>query len=354
MMWGEAGNDVLRGMDGNDQLMGGGDSDRLNGGAGNDRMWGGDGSDVMIAIDNGTSDSVQGDGGADILWVDRTWISNDSLPGLASEDRAQYVTGFTNGADRTLNGDRIGDPTTLSGHTYKRFSGRQLFSSSGPRGTDIDQGGLGDCWMLAGLSAIAHDNNFAIRQRVVDFDDGTYGVRLGNNFYRVDDDLPVTSLSSSNPAYANFGAEGSMWVAIVEKAYAHYRTGANSFASLEGGWSIHVNQAFGSTSAGERSISSYGNATAMANDIYARWNSYQAVTVGFAGGSIASGARLVNGHMYTVWSVSRNSAGQVTSITLRNPWGTDGVGSDGNDDGLVIVTPAQLFGSTGRVNWGAV
>ena len=27
-----------------------------------------------------------------------------------------------------------------------------------------------------------------------------------------------------------------MWVAVVEKAYAHYRTGANSYASLSGGW----------------------------------------------------------------------------------------------------------------------
>lgn len=145
-----------------------------------------------------------------------------------------------------------------------------------------------------------------------------------------------------------------MWVAIVEKAYAHYRTGANTYASLEGGWSVHVNRAFGATSAGEKSISSYGSATALANDIYTRWANYQAVTVGFAGGSVSSGSPLINNHMYTVWSVTRNAAGQVVSIRLRNPWGTDGAGNDGNNDGFVTVTPAQLFGSTGRVNWGRV
>jgi len=287
--------------------------------------------------------------------MDRSfWFRRDTTTGLSSLDSAQYVSSFANGADRTLNGDRITDPTAMPGQVYKRFSGRELFSTSGPRGTDIDQGSEGDCWLLAGLSAIAMDNSNAIRQNVVDFDDGTYGVRLGNSFYRVDDDLPATSLSATNPANANFGAQGSMWVAIVEKAYAHYRTGGNSYSSIANGWSVEVNRAFRSASAGERSIASYGSATAMANDIYTRWSTYQAVTVGFAGGSVAAGSPLINSHMYTVWSMTRNSSGVVTSITLRNPWAVDGAGNDGNNDGLVTVTPAQLFGSTGRVNWGRV
>ena len=353
-LFGGDGNDVLRGMDGDDTMVGGNGNDRLNGGAGLDKMWGGNGDDVIVAIDGGYNDVAQGDAGRDVIWTDSLLWMRDSTPGANSLDRVHRVTSFANGADRTLNGDRIADPTVLSGHTYKRFSGRELFSSVGPRGTDIDQGGLGDCWLMAGLSAIALDNSRAISQNVVDFDDGTYGVRLGNQFYRVDDDLPVTSLSATNPAYAGFGAEGSLWVAIVEKAYAHYRTGANSYASLEGGWSVHVNRAFGSTAAGEKAISSYSSATALANDIYTRWNSFQAVTIGFAGGSVAAGSPLVNNHMYTVWSVTRNSAGVVTSITLRNPWGTDGGGNDGVNDGLITVTPAQLFGSTGRVNWGRV
>jgi hypothetical protein len=354
-LFGGDGNDVLLGMAGDDELVGGNGNDRLNGGAGRDRLWGGAGDDVFVAIDSEFSDYIHTDTGRDTVWLDRVGSWQDQLADASSLDRIQQVSSFANGADRTLNGDRIADPTVLSGHTYKRFAGRELFSSVGPRGTDVIQRNLGDCWLMAGFSAIALDNPHAIRQNIVDFDDGTYGVRLGNNFYRVDDDLPVTSLSSTTPAYAQWGAEGSIWVAIMEKAYAHYRRGANSYASLVGGWALEVNQAFRSTSAGERAISSYSSATALANDIYNRWNNYEAVTIGFAGGSIAAGAPLVNNHMYTVWSVTRNSAGVVTSITLRNPWGFDGAGSDGNtNDGFVTVTPAQLFGSTGRVNWGRV
>ena len=289
------------------------------------------------------------------MWVDKTGSSTDRIYGATSSDKVQYVTGFANGADRTLNGDRLADPTVKSGHTYKMFSGNPLFSSVGPQASDIRQGDLGDCWVLAGLGAIANDDPFALRQNVVDFDDGTYGVRLGNNFYRVDNDLPVDSASSTHPVYADLGAQNSMWAAIVEKSYAFYRTGANSYSSIEGGWSVDVNRAFGATSTGDRAIDTYANATALANDIFNHWNHYDAVTVGFAGGSIASGAPLVNSHMYTVMYVTRNSSGVVTSITLRNPWGVDGAGNDSNPyDGLVTVTPGQLFGSTGRVNWGYV
>ena len=66
-------------------------------------------------------------------------------------------------------------------------------------------------------------------------------------------------------------------------------------------------------------------------------------------------APLIMGHMYTVMNVIRNSAGTVTSIVLRNPWGYDGAGSDSNtNDGLVKATPSQLMQLYGRVNWGRV
>ena len=41
---------------------------------------------------------------------------------------------------------------------------------------------------------------------VVDFGDGTYGVRLGANFYRVDNDLPVATAGSARTARAATGA----------------------------------------------------------------------------------------------------------------------------------------------------
>ncbi len=356
MLWGGDADDTLLGGDGDDQLMGGDGADHLNGQGGLDKLWGGNGNDVLIAIDAVFGEYVDGGAGADTLWIDAVGSSRDSVVGLESIDKVQAVSSFANGADRTLNGDRIVDPTPLSGHTHKRFANNPLFSSSGSKLNDIVQGGLGDCYFLAGLGAIALDSPHAIRQNIVDFNDGTYGVRFGSSFYRVDDDLAVTSSSATNPAYAKLGSQNSMWVALYEKAFAHFRRGQNSYASLVGGWSVEVNRAFGSTSAGEKSISSYSNATALANDIAARYNGFQAVTVGFTSrtGGAAGGAPLLMEHMYTVAGIIRNSVGTITGIRLRNPWGTDGAGNDGINDGYVTVTPAQLFAQPGRVNYGRV
>lgn len=357
-LFGEAGNDVLLGMAGNDQLVGGDGNDRLNGREGNDSLWGQNGDDVLIAVDGGTSDYTEGGAGRDAIWVDKNGATIDRVFAASVEDKVQNLTGFTNGADRSLDGDRIAEPLAAAGTVNKTFANNPLFSQSGPRATDIRQGGIGDCWLLAGLAGIATDSPNTLRQNVVDFDDGTYGVALGGRFYRVDNDLAVANSTSNTPTYAALGAENSMWVAVIEKAFASYRTGANSFASLNGGWSVDVNRAFGSTTAGEREITSFANATALANEIAARWNSYQSVTVGVLSGRWAgatNGVPLVMQHMYSVASIIKNSAGAVTGIVLRNPWGFDGAGSDSNtNDGLVTVTPSQLFGLNGRVNFGRV
>lgn len=70
----------------------------------------------------------------------------------------------------------------------------------------------------------------------------------------------------------------------------------------------------------------------------------------------AASVPLVMSHMYTVSSVVRNASGVVTSVVVRNPWGVDGGGNnDANrNDGLVTLTPEQLFRCTGAVNWGKV
>lgn len=345
--WGGRGDDVLLGNNGDDYLDGDDGDDHLNGGAGDDSLFGGNGADVLITIDGGNRDSARGGAGADAIWAD----DGDTVSVVQSVDKVHHVASFANGADRSLNGDRIADPTVLPGHTTRQFANNPLFSTDGPSKSDVRQGHLSDCYMLAGLAAIAMDNPDAVRQHIVDFDDGTYGVRMGDSFYRVDADLAVQTSTSTTPAYASLGKQNSMWVAIYEKAWAHYRRGANTFASIEGGWSVEINRAFGSTSAGQRSFGSFHSATALAEEIANRCGGREAVTLGLSSGS---GAPLFLHHAYTVVSVVRDFSDRVVTITLRNPWGIDGAGNDGNDDGYVTVTPRQLFGYSGHLDFGRV
>jgi len=357
-LWGGSGNDLLLGGQGNDQLRGDDGDDRLNGQEGRDSHFGGEGTDVLVAIDAAFSDYLQSGDGDDVLWIDQTTTRQDRVVGITRDDMVQQVESFANGADLTLDGDRLADPMD-AGHTARFANIRDsfpLFGSRGPLLEDVRQGALNDCYLLAGLAAIARDNPHSLWQNVVDFDDGTYGVRLGDRFFRVDGDLPVRDPQkgavAGNLKYARLGHENSLWVAIVEKVFAHYRRGANSYASINIGSGVEVNRAFRSSSATSKTINSYENAVSLAKDIAMRVATAQAVTICFRG-RVTANVPLIGSHVYTVAAVSRH-AGARTLITLRNPWGRDGAGSDGQDDGLVTLTAAQIFTQGGFVSWGRV
>lgn len=97
----------------------------------------------------------------------------------------------------------------------------------GPSVDDVDQGRVGDCYLLAGLGAVARQNPDAIRQMITDNGDGTFTVRFYDNgvakFVTVNRQLPVNS--AGRFVFANDGdlassSTNELWVALVEKAYA--------------------------------------------------------------------------------------------------------------------------------------
>jgi hypothetical protein len=360
LLAGDGGDDKLVGGDGDDALYGGAGDDQLIGGAGNNTLYGGSGSDTLVSINTTTGDHIDGgapswdstDRGAnghDTAWVDWNMVWNGSywLPQYDSAvnvAKVQNVMAFANGPDRTLDGDWIASPS--DGSYYKDFSNNPVFGSGGPSINDIDQNALGDSWLLASLGSMANDHPEAARSLVADFGDGTYGVALGGNFYRVNAYLPTWSTYSTTPKYAGLGHDGSLWAALVEKAYAYYRTGANTYASLNGGDPAAALRAFGETSVGEDYFPAGSSSTSVANDIANHWNAYQSTTVSF--GSVPPGSPLVANLAYSVYAVNWDAYGNVTSITLRNPWGPNDTG--GNP--FVTLTAAQLSGCQIWVAWG--
>ncbi len=352
-LWGGEGKDTLLGGWGDDNLFGGLGEDHLNGQAGADLLWGQDGNDTLVAIDGSSSDKINGGAGSDVCWQDLAGGKYDRNDGLTLDDRFHAVTGFENGADLTLDGDRLADPALRSGLVYKNFSG-PLFASSGPRVTDPVQGDLGDCYLIAGLSAMAYDTPATIKGNLVDFNDGTYGVFLGFEYYRVDGDLPVFSATSTSPAFAQLGPQGSLWVSIAEKAYAFYRSPNRSYAAIEGGWQHEVFAAFGAFDWGHTQFTHYTSAASLVSRIYMDWVTLRSSCVAFVG-TAAYTYGIVMNHAYTVYSFQRDSSGSITGITLRNPWGVDGSNRDSNpNDGLVTLTTNELFAlrNTGWIEFG--
>jgi len=352
VLWGGDGNDrldggnngdLLNGDNGDDVIYGGSGDDQINGGSGRDSMYGQDDRDTLIAIDGAFSDWVDGGNGNDLLWIDSNSL-RDSTSNVSSADVVQAVARFQNGADLTLNGDRINDPYS-EGYTTHNYSSLRLFASSGPSIRDIKQGYVGDCWLMSAMGELALRNPYVVRSRIVDFGDGTFGVKLSNSFYRIDGDLPV---SNSHLAFADFGLENSAWVALYEKAFALHRNSiSDRYGDLNSGWSSEAFHAFG-LNAGKTDLDVFNRAT-MANAMWASWSLGAHLTV--ASVFYARDSVLVSNHVYMVTGFIRSSmTGLVTSITLRNPYGTDGgTLNDGTNDGVVTLTIAQFLRSVRAV-----
>lgn len=385
---GQNGDDTIDGGDGDDMLLGGAGYDTIRGGRGRDvvnggsdidTLFGGEDDDWLVAIDDAAFDSLTGDAGRDAFWRDLGQINSDLVTDLGATDVDQGVRVFANpGADRTLDGDSIPGPAYPVGLASASFADRPLFSSLGPRATDINQGVVSDCKVVSGLAALtrnnAPDNGWAVRRSLVDFGDGTYGLRLGPNHYRVDAVLPLRPGSQTVPNYATLGAENSIWVSIAEKgiALADQRIpGSPDYADLASTGADEVLAFFGSLQTGVpflRNVPTaqpprigYTSAASLAADIVQRFRTpnQQYLTVSLSNSPTGRlGTRFVVNHAYTVWSLNLDAAGGLQSLVLRNPWGTD-TGNmavsyrDANPaDGLVTITLAELFSSMGRLNWG--
>ena len=351
---------ALYGGEGNDTLIGGAGADRLYGEAGNDALMGGGGDDVLVTIGGGT-DVLAGNLGNDSFWCDTATTEkiNDassaevltgnvhrvgSFRGVRAPGKGGVVRTYTPSLE--LTGGNLVDPKVATGVTYKNFSTNPLFGDAGPSRDDATQGYVGDCWYLATLSAIADVNPNAIRQRIVELGDGTYAVQFTKNdgskaYVRVDGDLPVGSWGGT--FYAALGSQDSIWAAVMEKAYACFRAseGATSYVStyenLDGGW---MDEAFSDLGYKSTAVWSATDGTALLNQIKTQVDAGKAVTL--ATETAAGGAPVIASHAYSVVAVDTDDTGSAT-LLLRNPWGVDGAGSDGANDGYVRLTAAQAY-----------
>lgn len=371
---------ILKGGLGNDSLGGGSGHDRLYGGAGTNMLFGADGDDVLVSVGGANNDKLIGGAGDDSYWLDAdaTETVTDISAAEAKAGAVHRVSEFTNSketettlkkvktvrkvlnkrgklrrrkvvelvettrvipATKELIGQNLLDPTiTRAASGYQNFGDRLLFPDGGPALTDINQGQIGSCYFLAVLSSIAKTNPDFLKQTIVELGDGTYAVQFkkaGSNVYvRVDADLPVAG--GGGLAYVSFGAQGAIWVALIEKAWASFRTGAASYASIDGGWMDESYKSLGMSNSSTMS----GTAQTILAGMAAALHAGHSVT--FAVATPSAGSNLVGYHAYTVDQVIIGIDGKPTSVRLRNPWGVDGYTcNDGINDGYLTVSADQ-------------
>ena len=203
-------------------------------------------------------------------------------------------------------------PTAASGTTYRSCSGSLL--QSGVSYQDINQGNLGDCYLLAALAGTAYRTPSTIQNMFTDNGDGTFTVRFFRNgvanYVTVDRYLPTTASGSFYYAnrdrgllYNNTGNE--LWVALAERAYAQInesgwigQDNTNSYNGVDGGTLSAISHITGLSNTGYIS-------PLNTSELVRAYNANQITYLSDGG------------HAYTL--VGYNSSTGV--FTVYNPWG---------------------------------
>jgi hypothetical protein len=330
-----------------DNTIGAGITATINGGGGNDSLFNngadkvtintGDGADVVVTVGGGAA-TVNGGTGVSSFWVNPADVLNNVSAAELAAKCVHRVAAFKPPAagvtvPLTIAGQAMTEPA--SSVAYASFAGRPLFVN-GPQPNDIIQGALGDCYFLAGLSSLAQTDAVLLRQSITELGDGTYAVRFfrsgAEEYYRLDAKLPSWG---GSPAYAQLTRNGgALWVPLLEKAFAEYRSSAQSYASIEGGW---VSEPFSAVAgASSTNIGTGGDGASLAQRIQAALqagNPVGATTPWNAGGPV------IGSHAYSVRAVEYDTATATWYVTVYNPWGVDGASYDSNSgDGYLRLT----------------
>ena len=247
----------------------------------------------------------------------------------------------------TLYGERIEITEGLLGLLYgsssepgKKFKHRDAkyeeykgdFSGAGAKPEDVEQGALGDCYLLSALAAVARANPKAIEDLIKDNGDGTFDVTIyvdkawvGKKFEKKTINVkPTFPTKDGSPLYAAKGGEGPkgprLWVMLIEKAFAIHK---GSYPAMEGGFGgPAMEQITGKAS--ERVDLSDKSEKELADLIDSKMKGGAAVTAAADWVLLSSTKKKAAAegvpslqHEYAVSGVDKSAM----TIDLQNPWG---------------------------------
>ena len=218
-----------------------------------------------------------------------------------------------------------GEDEPFADEAYSEASG-SLFGSAGPMFTDVVQGQVGDCWLMASLAEIAARDPNLIKgmfQKVgtntvngvtVDVYTARFFVGGQTRYLTVDTELPAGGGWADRPF-------GDLWAALAEKAYVQanglgwansQNVGSDSYHAIEGGYPSYCMEFLTGKGAKQFDV----DPNSLATNFQA--GKFEVLCTGDPDSS-----EIVPHHCYAV--VGYNAA--TRKFKLYNPWGADSSGN---------------------------
>ncbi len=190
--------------------------------------------------------------------------------------------------------------------------------------TDLRQGAIGDCWLIATMGAIAQQQPGLIEDAITANDNGTYTVRLytkdGDPVYvTVTPDLPGIDgapVFVKNPSGRDGPAE--LWPHLLEKAAAQYR---GTYGDIESDWPSEAITMLTGTDPQTYQGGLFSNPDPPSlSSLSATLNTGGLILLSTDNKdrtSLYSDGTIVQRHAYYVQSVDESNG----TVTIVNPWG---------------------------------
>ena len=213
-----------------------------------------------------------------------------------------------------------------------------LWGSNGVSPNDFKQGALGNCWFLAGASALAEhpgriERMFLNEQSALNAA-GIYAINLYAlgvpHTIVVDDYLPVKYRNGEYSTLFNkVGRDGSLWSVIIEKAFAKYH---GNYEHISGGNPLKSVQTL-SGAPGEYLWHADLTVDALWEKLQFHDGRHDVMQAGTTGSndSYTNSDGLYYGHAFTTLGVVTLSNG-VRLVKMRNPHGVDSFRGRWSDD----------------------
>jgi hypothetical protein len=215
------------------------------------------------------------------------------------------------------------DLPAAPGQSYSAVGG-SIFGSGGPVYSDVAQGALGDCWLLASLATTANREPSVIRGMFTNNGNNTVTVR----FYQSGSPVYVTvnnQLPAGGGAY-DHPQNGVLWVALAEKAYAELNTSDLSITSHPGADSY---AALDEASAQQTAMALYtitGHSAYYSNNANSVPGQILQGNLAVVGSDSQPASRyVVPSHAYAVLGYNASTG----MYTLFNPWGSKSAAAKG-------------------------